>query len=147
RLADEDLPRREPAGARNGGLAAAPVEREYTQQAQVRERAGEQSDRRDREQRLRLCARRAIAPENRTQPDFYPLLARPGTGLPGVGAPDRDRAVGSSTVTGPTTLTASGCSSWLGTRCTSTSLRSGTKTASSPMCRRSCRAVVVESAT
>ena len=50
------------------GLPAATVVREHPEQSDVRERAREESDRRDREQRLGLRARGTILLEQRVKP-------------------------------------------------------------------------------
>ncbi len=63
------------------GLRPAPVVGERAEQAEVRECAGEQPDRRDREQRLRLGPRSFVPVENGAQSDVHVRLEASGAGV------------------------------------------------------------------
>ena len=64
----------------------APVVRQRGEQPEIRERAGEQPDRGDRQQRLRLRARLAVAVEHGTEPSSTWRSSCPRRGIAGVHA-------------------------------------------------------------
>jgi hypothetical protein len=87
-LGGKHLQRRGPARAGHPRLGPAPLIPERSEQADVCERAGEEPDRRNREQRLRLRARGPVPLELGTEPGLDAPFERAGAGIAGLESTD-----------------------------------------------------------